>query len=51
MTMEQPAESAAEIFRIGPPAGKFHGTKAATGPTGSRRTRQQVPGAAGMMRP
>jgi hypothetical protein len=36
--MEQPAASAAEIFRIGPPAGKFHGTNAPTGPTGVTRT-------------
>ena len=35
ITMEQPAASAAEIFRIGPPAGKFHGTNAPTGPTGA----------------
>ncbi len=34
ITIEQPAASDAEILRIGDPAGKFHGTNAATGPTG-----------------
>ncbi len=51
MTREQPADSAEEIFRLGPPTGKFHGTNAATGPMGSRRTVSAVPGAEGMMRP
>ena len=38
ITIEQPADSAAAILRIGPPAGKFHGTNAPTGPTGTCRT-------------
>ena len=44
ITIEQPADSAAAIFRIGPPAGKFHGTKAPTGPTGACRTDSTSPG-------
>jgi hypothetical protein len=35
MMMEQPAASAAAILRAGRRHGKFHGVKAATGPTGS----------------
>ena len=51
ITMEQPAASAAEIFRIGPPAGKFHGTNAPTGPTGVTRTDKISSGPEGMIRP
>src|SRR5216684_6933627 len=38
MMQEQPAASEAAILRAGVTAGKFHGEKAATGPTGSRST-------------
>ena len=38
MMQEQPAANAVEIFRAGIFAGKFHGVKAATGPTGSCKT-------------
>ncbi len=51
MTIEQPADRAEESLRLGPPTGKFQGTNAATGPTGSRRTVRTVPGADGMIRP
>ena len=51
ITIELPAASAAEIFRIGPPAGKFHGTKAPTGPTGVTRTDRISSGPDGMIRP
>ncbi len=51
ITMEQPAARAAEIFRIGPPAGKFHGTNAPTGPTGVTRTDSTSSGPVGMIRP
>ena len=43
MMMEQPAPIAAPNFRAGLPMGKFHGQKAATGPTGSFMTRDRVP--------
>jgi hypothetical protein len=51
ITMEQPAASAAAILRIGPSAGKFHGTNAPTGPTGVCRTDRIWLGSAGMIRP
>ncbi len=51
ITIEQPAASAAAILRIGPPAGKFHGTNAPTGPTGPVRTDSTWPGSVGMIRP
>jgi hypothetical protein len=51
ITMGQPAASAAAILRIGPPAGKFHGTNAPTGPTGKVRTDSTWPGSDGMIRP
>ena len=38
-----PAPSAAPILRAGLPIGKFHGAKAATGPTGSLRTVMRTP--------
>src|SRR6202012_2033822 len=51
ITIELPAASAAEIFRIGPPAGKFHATKAPTGPTGVTRPDRTWPGPDGLIRP
>ena len=48
----QPVQSAAESFRTAWLIGKFHGVKAATGPTGSRVTIWSTPSArAGMTRP
>ena len=49
--IEQPAASDAEILRIGEPAGKFHGTNAATGPTGWWITVSSVSWSNGMIRP
>ena len=49
---EQPAQSAAETLRTAWLIGKFHGVKAATGPTGSRMTICITPSARpGMTRP
>jgi len=49
---EQPAASAAPSLRAIWLIGKFHGVKAATGPTGSFRTRLVIFGArGGMIRP
>src|SRR6478609_1768560 len=42
---EQPAPSAEPILRAGLPSGKFHGAKAATGPTGSFTTVMRTPDA------
>jgi hypothetical protein len=41
--IEQPAASAAAILRAGVSAGKFHGVKAATTPTGSCTTIWRTP--------
>ena len=50
--MEQPAASAAPSLRTTWLMGKFHGVKAATGPTGSFTTSWATPGArAGISRP
>ena len=50
--IEQPAASACAIFRAGIMHGKFHGAKAATGPTGSCSTSVRVSGnRLGTMRP
>ena len=43
MISEQPAASAAPILRAGVSAGKFHGVKAATTPTGSCTTSWRTP--------
>ena len=52
MTMEQPAPMAPAILRITLVPGKFHATKAATGPTGSLIAIWRAPGMrAGMIRP
>ena len=51
ITIEQPADSAAAILRIGPPAGKFQGTSAPTGPTGTCRTESTSFVGRGMIRP
>src|SRR5258707_14297279 len=43
MMHEQPAAKEAAILRAGVTAGKFHGEKAATGPTGSAPTIRRGP--------
>ena len=47
--MEQPAVSAADTLRTAWLIGKFHGVKAATGPTGSFIASWQTPSTRGGM--